>query len=607
MNPFRMLCFSLAMTAVHAQSPAARSFTVQGSRFLLDGQPILVRSGEMHYPRVPREQWRIRMRAMRAMGLNTLCTYVFWNLHEPQPGVFDFTGNLDLAAYLRMAREEGLLVLLRPGPYICTEWEFGGLPAWLLKASDLKVRTADPRFLAAAGRYLKEVGRQVASLQISQGGAIAMVQVENEYGSFGVDPVYKQAIRKLIEAAGFDVLRYTSDGPGQDMLAAGSFPDLLATVNFGAEAEPKEAFAELERFRPGSPRMCGEYWAGWFDHYGKPHHTTDAQEGAAGVAWMMRQQISFNLYMFHGGTTWGFMNGANWTGRYAPDTTSYDYDALLDEAGRPTPKYFAYRAAIIGALPKGETCPEPPKPAPLLAIPRFSFRESAPLADLLQAPVTAEAPRTMEALDQAYGYLLYRHAPVPATQAILEVQDLKDYAVVLQGGRILGTLDRRLRQSCLDVQVRAGQDLDLLVENSGRINFAKELQGERKGIGGQVSLGDAILKGWQMFRLPMTELSALRFTPAMVAAPAFYRASFSLDLPEDTFLDTRGWGKGFVLVNGHNLGRHWRLGPQQALFCPAGFLLRGVNEVVVFDLEQHSHRSMEGLVQPPVPSPLAAN
>jgi len=598
MRTLKCLLLSLALLPVFGEVPKPCRFSIQGEHFTLNGKPFLVRSGEMHYPRVPREYWRDRMRKMRAMGLNTLCTYVFWNLHEPEPGRFDFSGNLDLAEYLRTAQEEGLFVILRPGPYICTEWEFGGFPAWLLKAADMRVRSTDPRFLAAAAKYLKRVGQEVADLQVDRGGPIILVQVENEYGSFGNDMTYKQAIRKSTVEAGFRVPLYTSDGPGADMLAGGTFPDLLPVVNFGAEPEPKEAFEELDRFRTGIPKMCGEYWAGWFDHYGKPHHTTDAREGAQGVAWMLKRGISFNLYMFHGGTNFGFMNGANWTGRYAPDTTSYDYDGMLDEAGRPTAKFFAYREAIRGFLPAREKLPELPAPLPVIEIPAFRFTESAALSDLLSAPVRTEAPQAMEALDQSYGYILYRYPVAAAAKEVLEVAEVRDYALVMQGNRRLGTLDRRLRQSCLDVDLKAGEPLEILVENTGRINFAQEMVGERKGILGKVSLGGEELKGWESFSLPMTDLGRLRFHSGDLAGPAFHRASFELREVGDTFLDLSGWGKGQVFVNGHNLGRHWNLGPAATLYCPAPMLRKGRNEVIVLELEPRAHREVRGLTNP---------
>lgn len=588
------------LCAMHLAAFPPSTFKVEGGRFLLDGKPFLIRSGELHYPRVPRDRWRDRMRKMRAMGLNTLCTYVFWNVHEPEPGRFVFSGDADLAAFLRTAQEEGLRVILRPGPYICSEWDFGGLPAWLLREPDLKVRTRDPRFLEAARRYLARVGEEAASFQCGRGGPIILVQVENEYGSFGKDRAYLEAIRSLIAAAGFEVTLYTSDGPSADLLSAGSFPDLVPAVNFGAEEDPSGAFEALAAFRKGMPRMCGEYWSGWFDHHGEPHHRTDAASGAAGVAWMLRAGISFNLYMFQGGTNFGFMNGANWTGRYAPDTTSYDYDAMLDEAGRPTAKFQAYREAIRGFLPPGEVLPDLPREGSTISIsiPAFRFTESAGLAPLLGKPVRADAPLAMEALGQNYGYVLYRHRVARPRRGVLAVEEVRDYAVATQGMRNLGTLDRRLGQKALDVDLKAGEALEILVENSGRINFGRQLQDERKGLLGKVTLDGEDLKGWESCSLPMDDLGALAFRPGDLPAPAFHRGAFDLAGPGDTFLDTRGWGKGQVFVNGRNLGRHWRLGPQGTLFCPASFLRKGRNEVVVLELENQPHREMRGLPDP---------
>lgn len=592
----RALC-SLGIALALAAGVPHRFEAGEGA-FLLDGRPFLIRSGEMHYPRVPRACWRDRMRKMRAMGLNTLCTYVFWNLHEPAPGRFDFSGNLDLAAYLRTAQEEGLFVILRPGPYICSEWEFGGLPAWLLNLPGLQVRTKDPRFLEAADRYLARVGREVAGLQVDRGGPILMVQVENEYGSFGTDAAYKDAIRRSVEAARFTVPRYTSDGPGKAMLEGGAFPDLLPVVNFEAGPHPEGAFQALDAFRKGIPRMCGEYWTGWFDHYGEEHHRTDPREGAAGIAWMLRNGVSFNLYMFHGGTSFGFMNGANMGRRYAPDTTSYDYDGMLDEAGRPTAKFFAYREVIRAALGPGETLPDLPAPRPTIEVPPFAFTESAPLDALLKAPIPGADPAPMEALGQAYGYVLYRHPVAQARRDVLEAAGVRDYALVYQGSRSFGTLDRRLGQRALDVDLRAGEDLSFLVENSGRINFDRAMLDERKGLEGPVRLGDDELKGWNQFPLPLEDLAPLAFKPGWAPAPAFHRGAFTLREPGDTFLDTRGWGKGQVFVNGHNLGRLWRIGPARTLFCPASFLRAGANEVIVLELEDHGARTLRGLADP---------
>lgn len=596
----------LMLTATHpalsAQTPPppAHTFAWQGEQFLLNGNPFVIRSGEMHYPRVPRIYWRDRMRKAKAMGLNTLCTYLFWNLHEPSPGKFDFKDNLDVAAFVRTAQEEGLWVLIRPGPYICTEWEWGGFPAWLFATPDMKVRSADPRFLESAARYMKRVGKELAPLQITRGGPILMAQVENEYGSFGSDKTYLNAVRQMIRDAGFEIPLYTSDGPSEGMLAGGTLPDVLSVINFGG-GSPAGEFAELAKFRRNVPRMCGEYWIGWFDHWGEQHHTTGPEESAAGVDWMLSQGISFNLYMFHGGTSFGFMNGANYGGAYEPDISSYDYDSPLDEAGRPTAKFTALRDAIQKHLPAETVLPELPQPLPLITIPRFDLTESASLfasLDRLSKPLRSERPQTMEALGQSYGFLLYRKPLDQALQGTLTVQDLHDYALVFNGDRRLGTLDRRHKQQTLEVALNAAAPLDILVENMGRTNFGGHLVEDRKGITEKVTLGGEELSGWEIYPLPLTDLSRLVYTPEPKQGPAFYRGTFSVETRGDTFLDLRSWGKGFVWVNGHNLGRYWHIGPQQTLFLPSPWLKRGSNEIVVLDLEEGGTRSIQGLQDP---------
>jgi len=551
----------------------------------------------MHYPRVPRPYWRDRMRKMRALGLNTLCTYVFWDLHEPQPGKFDFTGNLDVAAYIHSAQEEGLWVIVRPGPYICTEWDFGGLPPWLLAISGLKVRTADPRFLEAAAKYLKRVGEQLAPLQITRGGPVIMAQVENEYGSFGHDSDYKNAIRKAIRDAGFEVTLYTSDGADKAELQGGSFPDLPAAINFGQGSASAE-FAKFARSRQGVPRMCGEYWDGWFDHWGEMHHTTTPEGAATEVDWMLARGISLNLYMVHGGTSWGFMSGANFDGNYQPDISSYDYDAPLDEAGQPTKKFVLIREAIKQHLPPGTQLPELPAPLPVIEIPQFDLREGASFSGLLGKAVPSGQPQTMEALGQAYGFVLYRKRDVKRVKGILEIKDVRDYAVVMQGTRRLGALDRRLEQQSLEVDLESNEPLDILVENMGRVNFGSRLVDDRKGILGAVTLAGSVLTGWENYALPMTNLSALRFTSLPTKPPAFFRGQFELSALGDTFLDMRGWGKGYVWVNGHNLGRYWKIGPQQCLFLPTTWLNKGRNQVVVLELEPSEQRTLQGLKGP---------
>jgi beta-galactosidase len=573
---------------------AAHTFGWRGEHFLLDGKPFQIIAGDMHYARVPREYWRDRMRKMKAMGLNTLTTYVFWNLHEPRPGRFDFTGNLDLSAYVRMAQEEGLWVILRPGPYICSEWEFGGFPAWLLSTPDMKVRSSDPRFLKAAAQYMKEVGRRLAPLQITRGGPVIMVQVENEYGSFGSDKVYLNAVRQMIRDAGFDVTLFTSDGE-PNKLAEGTLPDVLAVINFGANDAPEKKFAVFDSFRQNVPRMCGEFWVGWFDAWGEKHHTVPARKAAEGLDWMLARGISVSIYMFHGGTTFGFMNGANKYDTYKTDITSYDYDAPLDEAGRPTAKFFALRDVIRKYLPAGTALPELPAPLPMIEVPRFELKESASLFSALGRPVRSQRPEPMEALGQDYGLILYRKRLDRAGRGPLEITEARDYALVSQGGRVLGTLDRRLKQNSLDVELSASAPLDILVENMGRVNFGPNMVTDRKGIIGKVALGGEELTGWETYTLPLAGLSGLKFSAEPKPGPAFYRGEFQLASVGDTYLDMRGWGKGCVWVNGHNLGRYWRIGPQQSLFVPAGWLKKGRNEVVVLDLEEGRGRSVQGI------------
>jgi beta-galactosidase len=571
------------------------TFGCSGEHLLLDDEPFLIISGEMHYPRVPWPYWRDRMRKMRALGLNTLCTYVFWNLHEAELGKFDFTGNLDVAAYIRAAQEEGLWVILRPGPYICTEWDFGGLPSWFLSTPDVKVRTTDPRFLQAAAKYMNRVGEQLAPLQITRGGPIIMVQVENEYGSFGNDHNYMNAIRRTIRDAGFEVALYTADGAEE--LEGGTLPDLLAAINFG-QGDPSAEFAKFARFRQGVPRMCGEYWDGWFDHWGEEHHVTSPEEAARGLEWMLSRGISVNLYMVHGGTSWGFSSGANFDGSYQPDISSYDYDAPLDEAGRPTEKFFLMREAIKKYLPAGTQLPELPAPLPMIEIPPFELRETAQLVGLLGKPALSEHPKTMEALGQQFGFVLYRKRVAKRIRGLLEIKGVGDYAVVFQGARRLGVLDRRLKQESLDVDLESGEPLDILVENLGRVNFGPRLVDDRKGIVGAVKLAGSVLTEWENYTLAMTDLSGLRFSTSNVKGPAFLRGQFELSSLGDTFLDMRGWGKGCVWVNGHNLGRYWNIGPQQCLFLPGTWLTKGINAVVVLDLEPTDHRTLQGITVP---------
>ena len=392
-----------------AQTPATpatpHTFAVSGRQFLLDGKPYQVISGEMHYTRIPRAYWRDRLRMARAMGLNSITTYVFWNVHEPRPGVFDFSGQNDLAEYIREAQEEGLHVILRPGPYVCAEWDLGGFPSWLLKDRSLILRSQDPKYLAAVEQWFAQLGKQIQPLLLQNGGPIIAIQVENEYGSFGNDHAYVEAVKDMLLKSGMDAPDlYTADGPEE--IPNGSLPELPAVINFGT-GEAESSFAILHRLRPNGPSMNGEYWDGWFDHWGESHHVTDGKLEAAELGWMLKQGYSVSLYMFHGGTSFGWMNGANSNGQnYEPDTTSYDYDAPLDEHGAPRAKFFLFRDAI--ARTTGLTPPPLPPPIPTRSFSVSAHLESASLWNNLPAPVVSSKLLTMEDLGQSYGYILYR-------------------------------------------------------------------------------------------------------------------------------------------------------------------------------------------------------
>ena len=599
MKSLLVIFFLLVFSSWGLAQKNQHTFTWQGENFLLDGKPFVIRSGEMHYPRVPREHWRDRMKKAKAMGLNTITTYIFWNLHEHKPGVFNFTGNLDVASYIRTAQEEGLWVIVRPGPYICTEWDFGGLPAWLLADEKMKVRSNDEKFLKAAKRYMMRVGLELKNLQITNGGPIIMAQVENEYGSFGNDYAYKQAIKQMMIDAGFEVTLFTSDGPLDYMLKGGTLPDVLSVINFGVGDGIEKQFETFAKFRQGVPKMVGEYWIGWFDHWGGPHHVVPAEVAAKGVDWMLSNQISFNLYMFHGGTTFGFMAGANYNKDMPiqPDTTSYDYDSPLDEAGRATAKFYALRNVIKKYLAESETLPPVPTDLQMVEIPKIELKESASLFSLLGRPVRSEHPMTMEALGQSYGFVLYRNLNGLAENKNLEFE-ARDYAIVMQDGKIIDTLDRRLNQTSLIVTSSQKAPLDILVENMGRINFGAKFVEDRKGIVGKVTLDGEEMKGWLNYSLPLNNLTTLKFTNKQINAPAFYRGTFELKQTGDTFLDMRSFGKGHVWVNGHHVGRYWKIGPQQSLYVPASWFKKGLNQIVVLDLEDGGQRTIESFLVP---------
>ena len=594
-------CFLIFLLALACSRPAqaqqTHSFALGDKDFLLDGKPFQMISGEMHGTRVPKEYWRDRMRMAKAMGLNTIGTYVFWNVHEPSPGVYDFTGNNDIAAFVRAAKEEGLWVVLRPSPYVCAEWEFGGYPWWLLKDSSMKVRSRDEHFIAAYTNYIRQVARQLVPLLVTHGGNILMVQLENEYGSYGNDKTYLELNRSIFRAAGFDGILFTCDGA--DKMRDGYLPGHLPAVN---GLEDTAAIKSLvNTFHQGKgPYYVAEWYPGWFDQWGKPHAKGGADEEAARLDKILDAGISVNMYMFHGGTTRGFMNGANMNTNdpYAPQVSSYDYNAPLDEAGNATDKYFRFRAVIQKHLPAGVSLPPVPGKKKTIAISNIALNRFAGLFDRLPAPRLSDKPLCFEDLDQAYGFILYRSTV--SAPGYLKIEGLRDYAIVYIDGRQAAVLDRRLGQdSVLIPAARAGASLNIWVENNGRINYGPYLTDNRKGIIGKVLLNGVEIRGWKMYRFPFNSLFGVHFSAKLPAAqPTLYKGSFVLSETGDTYIDLRGFGKGFVFLNGHNLGKYWGIGPQQTLYVPAGWLKKGKNEVVVFDALPGAHSSLSTLKDP---------
>ena len=588
LNPLSPLS---AMQVAANVKPVKHRFQVEGDHFTLDSKPFQVMAGEMHYPRVPRALWRDRMRKLKSLGLNTLSTYVFWNAHEKQPGTFDFSGNLDVAAFLRIAQEEGLWVCLRPGPYVCAEWDNGGFPAWLFPDKSVPARSTHPAFIKPMQAWFKRLATEILPLMLSQGGPVILTQVENEYGSFGADKAYMQSVYQALLDTGFDGVFYTADGAA--VMQGGILDNILATINFGTHDKAQGEFAKYREHRPQGPMMCGELWAGWFDHFGKTHINMPEKPLLQSLEWMLKNRCSFSLYMFHGGTSFGFNAGANFQpdSHYAPHVASYDYDAVLDEAGRPSPKFFAVKNLLKNYLPASRF-PPLPSPESFIQIPRFRLQQRAPLAQLMGKAQRHKQPQTLEALGQSHGLMLYRHKTTSAFRGELSFGDVRDYALVSVEGQHQGSLDRRFAETQLPVHFKRGQQLDVLVDVMGRVNYGEWIGKDQKGLLGPVKAGEKVLQNWQHFSLPLDNLDSLQFSHQATVGPAFYRGEFEVEKPGYTYLDMRGWGKGYVWVNGFNLGRYWSLGPQGSLFIPAPYLRVGKNKIIVLDLHGVGERSL---------------
>lgn len=586
-----------ASSSTVSLATTARTFVISGQQFVLDGKPYQIISGEMHYPRIPRQYWRDRLRKARAMGLNTITTYAFWNIHEPRPGDYDFSGQNDIAEFIREAQDEGLNVVLRPGPYVCAEWELGGYPSWLLKDRGIILRSSEPKYSAAVHEWLGRLAQEVRPLLLKNGGPIIAIQVENEYGAFGDDPMYLEGLKKgLIDVGLGDSMLFTSNQPSD--IARGSLPDLPTVINFGS-GDAEKSFTQLDQLRVGGPRMAGEYWAGWFDKWGETHHETDGKKEAAQLRWMLERGYSVSLYMFEGGTTFGWMNGADTHNGsdYHPDTTSYDYDAPLDERGQPRDKFYLFRDVIEEVT--HAKLPSLPKKIPPAKFPISSRMLSASLWRNLPTPVNSKTPLTFEDLDQSYGYVLYRTGLDEGDGGSLVLKGLHDYAQVYVDQNFVGVLDRRLGTDTLEIPRQThASTLDILVENTGRVNYSRVIQTERAGLTDQVTIGDKAPRNWENYSLPMDDLSQLRMLPEPCSGPCFFRTNMTVKTPADTYLDTRSLHKGQMWIGNRNLGRFWSIGPQYTLYVPAPWMQVGATHITFFDLQSTGAERLTTATEP---------
>lgn len=580
-----MLCQPAA-----AQKPG--TFEAGNGTFLLNGKPFIVKAAEIHYPRIPREYWDHRIKMCKALGMNTVCIYIFWNIHEQREGEFNFTGNNDIAAFCKLAQKNGMYVIVRPGPYVCAEWEMGGLPWWLLKKKDIRLREQDPYFMERVKIFEEKVGEQLAGLTIQKGGPIIMVQVENEYGSYGEDKPYVSAIRDCLRGIyGKELALFQCDWASN--FERNGLDDLVWTMNFGTGSHIDNQFRRLKELRPESPLMCSEFWSGWFDKWGARHETRPAKDMVAGLDEMLSKGISFSLYMTHGGTSFGHWAGANSPG-FQPDVTSYDYDAPINEYGHATPKFDELRNMMQKYSDK--KLPAAPKPiAPIITVPEFKLTEFAPLANGADKTIESKDTKTFEDLDMGWGTAVYE-VELPATKnegtLVAEVHDFAQYFI---NGEYIGKTDRVKNERTITIPAtKKGDKLQIVVEGMGRINFGRAIK-DFKGIVGYMKLtteenGHEVtwnLKNWKMTTIPddyQTAVKAFEKNTDKTGTRGYYRGYFNLKKVGDTFLNFETWGKGQVYVNGHEMGRIWFIGPQQTLFIPGCWLKKGKNEIIVLDV-----------------------
>ena len=609
-----ILCLSMAMLTMPATSMAAKknggNFTIGKGTFLLNGEPFIVKAAEVHYPRIPRPYWEHRIKMCKALGMNAVCIYIFWNIHEQAEGQFDFTGNNDVTEFCRLAQKNGMYVIVRPGPYVCAEWEMGGLPWWLLKKKDIKLRERDPYFMERVKIFEEKVGEQLAPLTIQNGGPIIMVQVENEYGSYGEDKPYVSEIRDCLRGIyGKELALFQCDWSSN--FEKNGLDDLVWTMNFGTGANIDNQFRRLGELRPDAPKMCSEFWSGWFDKWGARHETRPAKDMVDGMDEMLSKGISFSLYMTHGGTSFGHWAGANSPG-FAPDVTSYDYDAPINEWGLATPKFWELRK-MMEKYNGGKKMPAVPKaPMPIITIPKFELKEFAPLMYAnggLNTDGNAD-DLTFEAHNLGWGYAAYYTMLPELPVSSVLTAEFHDFAQVFIDGKYIGKIDRVKNEKSLTIPpTKAGSLLVIVVEAMGRINFGRAIK-DFKGIVGNVTISSKVgkhdvtysLKGWEKYFVNdkyETALLALHRAYAtenneyienfkedakMMGGRGYYRGYFNINKVGDTFLNFETWGKGQVYVNGHAMGRIWSIGPQQTLYIPGCWLKKGKNEVIVLDV-----------------------
>ncbi|MBQ8709012.1 MAG: beta-galactosidase [Bacteroidaceae bacterium] len=615
------LLVALLVTIPSNAQKAKGTFKAGNGTFLLNGNPFVVKAAEIHYPRIPKPYWEHRIKMCKALGMNTVCIYIFWNIHEQREGQFDFTGNNDVAEFCRLAQKNGMYVIVRPGPYVCAEWEMGGLPWWLLKKKDIRLREQDPYFMERVKIFEQKVGEQLAPLTIQNGGPIIMVQVENEYGSYGEDKPYVSEIRDCLRGIyGKDLALFQCDWSSN--FEKNGLDDLTWTMNFGTGANINDQFRRLGELRPNAPKMCSEFWSGWFDEWGARHETRPAKDMVDGMDEMLSKGISFSLYMTHGGTSFGHWAGANSPG-FAPDVTSYDYDAPINEYGQTTPKYFELRK-MMEKYNDGKALPAVPKPAaPIITIPKFELKEFSSIFNgsdtELKMPIRKEGGlMTFEEMDMGWGSMLYTTTmPEIPVQSVITA-DFHDFAQVFINGKYIGKIDRVKNEKSLTLPpVKKGDELEILVEAMGRINFGRAIK-DFKGIVGEVAITAEVEgiettwkpQNWVKFGLPDSYEKAADafvhnndYTQAekegqrlgkkpqwnvdgldLVSKRGYYRGYFNINKVGDTFLNFETWGKGQVYVNGHALGRIWSIGPQQTLYCPGCWLKKGKNEIIVLDV-----------------------